>query len=260
MTLQGKVAIVTGAGRGLGRSTAATLARAGASLLILSRTAAELKKTAEHCRAFGAEVLVETADVSRAEEIERAVARAVTDLGRVDILVNNAAIIGPVKPLAEVSEAEWRQTLAIDLDGPVHFARAVLPHMLRERRGKIINVTSGLGEMVMPRLGPYSVAKAGLIHFTRILAAELQGFNIQVNGLDPGVMDTRMQEEIRAQGEEGLGAAGYRQFALLKEQGILKLPERVAELAAFLASEASDGITGENGTASDYVRLGYHEA
>lgn len=257
MNLKGKSAIITGAGRGLGRASALVLARSGVSLLILSRTARELEKTAENCRAFGVRVLVETGDVAQTETIDRSVARALAELGGIDILINNAAVIGPAGPLAGLSEAHWRRTMAVNLDAPVRFARCVVPHMRGKRQGKIINVTSGLGELVMPNLGAYSVSKAGLNHATRILAVELKEFNIQVNGLDPGVMDTSMQREIRAMGPERLGEGVYRQFVALHERGRLQPAEQAAELALFLASERSDKISGEIGSASDFAPLGF---
>jgi NAD(P)-dependent dehydrogenase (short-subunit alcohol dehydrogenase family) len=145
----------------------------------------------------------------------------------------------------------------INLKGYFLFSKAVIPHMMGQEKGKIINVTSGLGVMAMPLFGGYSIAKAGVIHLTRILAEELRDFNIQVNGLDPGVMDTKMQEELRNLGPEVLGNDIYAEFSGYKEKGILKPPERVAQLAVFLASEASDSITGENGTASHYKGIGY---
>jgi len=257
MSLKGQRAIVTGAGRGLGRASALALARSGVSLLIVSRTAREVEETAADCKAFGVEVITEAADVANATEIDRIIARAFTQLGGVDILLNNAAVIGPAGPLAGLSEAAWRQSMAVNLDAPVRFVRGVVPQMKERRQGKIINITSGLGELVMPNLGAYSVAKAGLNHFTRILAVELRDFNIQVNGLDPGVMDTSMQEEIRAMGPERLGENVYRQFVALHERGRLQPAERAAELVLFLASAQADGITGEIGTASDFAPRGF---
>lgn len=119
----------------------------------------------------------------------------------------------------------------------------------------IINVTSGLGEMVMPLFGAYSITKAGLIHLTKIMAEELKEYNIRVNGLDPGVMDTRMQEYLRGLGPEILGEKAYRDFLAMKQMGRLKPPEKAARLALFLASEESDSINGEIGTETFYKKL-----
>jgi 3-oxoacyl-[acyl-carrier protein] reductase len=171
--------------------------------------------------------------------------------------MNNAAVIGPIRPLYAIDEGDWDSCMEINLKGYFLFSKAVIPHMINWGSGKIINVTSGLGVMAMPLFGVYSIAKAGVIHLTKILAEELRGYNIQVNGLDPGVMDTRMQEELRNLGPEVLGDETYAEFSGFKERGILKPPDRVARLAVFLASEESDSVTGENGTENHYMRFGY---
>jgi NAD(P)-dependent dehydrogenase (short-subunit alcohol dehydrogenase family) len=171
--------------------------------------------------------------------------------------MNNAAVLGPVKPLGEVRESEWNRVFGVNLKGPLLLSKAVIPHMAQQRKGKIINVTSGLGEMTLPFFGPYSMTKAALIHLTRILAGELRTGNIQVNGLDPGVMDTRMQEDARQMGPEILGDETYHRFTEMKKRGLLTSPERVAALAVFLASSEANHITGENGTEADFMKFGY---
>jgi len=257
MRLRGKVAIITGAGKGLGRASAVEMAREGAYLVILSRTSPEIEETSRMIEEVGGEVLPLKADISRTTDVEQAVDKAHSRFGKVDILMNNAAVIGPVRPLYEVDEKDWDMCMDINVKGYYLFSKAVIPHMIRQKRGKIINLTSGLGVMAMPLFGGYSIAKAGVIHLTKILAEELKPHNIQVNGLDPGVMDTKMQEDLRNLGPEVLGDAIYAEFSGYKEKGILKPPERVAKLAAFLASEESNSITGENGTETHYKRLGY---
>lgn len=257
MKLKGKVAIITGASRGLGRASAVEMAREGAYLVILSRTAPDIEVTSRMVEELGGEVLSLEGDISRSKDVKEAVDKAQSRFGKIDILMNNAAVIGPVKPLYEVDEQDWDICMDINLKGSFLFSKAVMPHMIRRKRGKIINVTSGLGIIAMPLFGGYSIAKAGIIHLTRILAEELKPHNIQVNGLDPGVMDTKMQEDLRNLGPEVLGDAIYAEFSGYKEKGILKPPERVAKLAVFLASEESNSITGENGTESHYKRFGY---
>lgn len=259
MQLKGKVAIVTGAGRGLGRASSLEMAKEGASLVILSRTPSELRETAKTIRTSGADVISVKADVSTPRDIERVVNRAIKNFGKIDILMNNAAIIGPVSPLFMIDQEEWDEVMDINLRGPYLLAKAVIPYMIKQSSGKIINVTSGLGEIVMPPFAAYSVTKAGLIHLTKIMAEELEYHNIQVNGLDPGVMDTKMQEEIRNLGPEILGEEIYYEFLSMKKRGILKPPEKAARLAIFLASGESDSITGENGTGKSYKRFGYKE-
>jgi 3-oxoacyl-[acyl-carrier protein] reductase len=259
MRLKGKVAIITGAGRGLGRASSLEMAKEGASLVILSRTPSELREAAKTIRTSGADVISVKADVANPGDIEKVVDRTIKHFGKIDILINNAAIIGPVNPFFMIDHKEWDETMDINLRGPYLFARAVIPYMIKQSKGKIIHVTSGLGEIVMPPFAAYSVAKAGLIHLTKIMAEELECYNIQVNGLDPGVMDTRMQEEIRNLGPEILGEEIYHEFLSLKENGILEPPEKAARLAVFLASDKSDSVTGENGTGKYYKRFGYKE-
>lgn len=255
MKLEGKVAVITGSGRGLGRASAIALAREGASVLILSRTSSEIKETEETITYSGGTAVSLKADVSNPEDVGKAVDKAVSTFGGMDILMNNAAIIGPLKNLHDVGEEEWAEVVGINLTGAYMFSRAAVPHMMRRGGGKIINVTSGLGTMVYPKFGAYSVTKAGLIHLTGIMAAELAEHNIQVNGLDPGVMDTRMQDDIRSLGPEVLGREVYNEFMELKENGLLTPPDEVARLAVFLSS--ADNVTGENGTSDYYESLGY---
>lgn len=254
MRLEGKTAVITGGGRGLGRASAIAMAREGAFVVILSRTGAELRETK---KAIGGNAISIKADVSRPGDIGRVVERALSASSRIDILMNNAAVIGPVKPLHMVEKAEWDEVFGINLRGLYLFSQAVIPHMIKGGAGKIINVTSGLGEMVMSPFGAYSVTKGGVNHLTRIMAGELKGHNIQVNCLDPGVMDTRMQEEIRDLGPGVLGREIYREFMDLKEQGYLDPTDRAAELAVFLASGESDSITGMIGTGEQYLQFGY---
>jgi 3-oxoacyl-[acyl-carrier protein] reductase len=253
MRLEGKTAIITGAGRGLGRAAAIEMAKEGASVAILSRTPSELDETA---KLISGEVVYFKADVSNPDDIKNVVDKTISIFGRIDILMNNASVVGPVKPVFEVEEKEWDEVFRINLIGVHLFSKEVIPHMIRQNSGKIINVTSGLGEMVMPLFGVYSITKAGVIQLTKTMAEELKAYNIQVNGLDPGVMDTDMQEEIRKLGPEVLGEI-YDEFLVLKEKGHLRPPEEVARLAVFLASEESDSITGENGTETHYMRFGY---
>ena len=260
MRLKGKVAIITGAGRGLGKASSLKMAKEGASLVILSRTPAELRETARAIGALGADVISVKADVSNPKDIEKVVDKTIEHFGKIDILMNNAAIIGPVSPLFMIDQKEWDETMNINLRGPYLFSKAVIPYMIKQNRGKIINVTSGLGEIVMPPFTAYSVTKAGLIHLTKIMAEELEYHKIQVNGLDPGVMDTKMQEEIRNLGPEILGDEIHHEFVSLKERAVLRTPEKAARLAVFLASKESESVTGENGTGKYYKRFGYKES
>ncbi len=257
MILKGKIALITGAGRGLGRATAVALAKEGASVAILSRTKSELAETAELVEKEGGKALVLPVDISDEKTVREAVEKTVSELGAIHILINCAAVVGPVAPLHEVDPDDWDRTLSINLNGVRQICQEAIPHMINAGGGRIINITSGLAQIPMPLFGAYSVSKAGVNHMTRIMAEELSIFNIQVNCLDPGVMDTSMQKEIRDLGPEVLGKALHDQFVSFKEGGHLKSPEEVASLAVFLASDHAIGITGEIGGAAEFKDYGY---
>lgn len=220
MELQGKVALITGASRGIGRAVAEAYAAAGAALALCARAAGELEEAAAALRRSGTTVVAAPADVSDAAQVERFVGEALRTLGRVDVLVNNAGIPGPHIPVTEVAPADWAAVLAVNLTGPFLCARAVIPAMRRQGGGSIINVSSWLGRNAMEGWGPYGVAKWGLEGLTRYLALELTRDRIRVNSVSPGMVATRMTN-----------FAG-------------EAPERVTSLFLYLASDASRHVTG----------------
>lgn len=219
--LSGKVAIVTGGARGLGEAVARAYAQAGAHLVICSRTRPEVETTAEMLQASGAHITGLVADVSNPESVDLLVRRTVEAYGRVDILVNNAGILTSKRPLREVTVKEWDQTMAVNLRGPFLCVQAVLPAMVRQKGGSIINVSSGLGRSSVPGYGVYGVSKWGLEGFTRYLADEVGKHGIRVNSVSPGMLATKMTN-----------------FAGSK-------PESVVQLFVYLASDASKQVTGQ---------------
>jgi 3-oxoacyl-[acyl-carrier protein] reductase len=231
MKLQGKSAIITGAGRGLGR--------------------------ADQIERWGGVSHIFHGDVSREDDVSRMVDETIKLYSTIDILVNNAAIIGPARFLEDTDFGTWNETISVNLNGPFYCARSVIPAMIGKGSGKVINISSGLGQMPFPRFCAYGVSKAGIIQLTRSLAEELKEQNIQVNAIDPGVMDTGMQDEIRKLSPSVLGDALHKNFHEYKESGSLKDPAEVATLAVFLASSSSDLLSGCTGTLKDYVRLGW---
>ncbi|HSR11917.1 MAG TPA: SDR family NAD(P)-dependent oxidoreductase [Thermodesulfobacteriota bacterium] len=240
MRFKDKVVVVTGGGRGLGRAVALAFGKEGASVVVAARTAGEIEHVVEELRALKRQALAVAADVGREDEVNRLVKSAADTFGPVDILVNNAGARGPIAPTRDITLAEWENTLRINLTSAFLCSRAVLPPMMSRKQGKIINVATTLTPR--PNLTPYMVAKAALIHFTKQLSREMKDYNIQVNAIHPGVMDTRMQEEIRKAGSQAIGTD---MFERLKEEGILHPPSEPARLVLFLASAAADGITGE---------------
>ena len=260
MKLEDKSILITGGGRGLGRSIAVAAAREGASVTILSRTVEELKAVEDQIHNEGGDCYSIVADVSDPHAVHHAVEQAIQHYKTIDVLVNNAAVIGPVRFMEDTDIDAWEKTLGINLNGAFFFCREVAPIMLDKGGGKIISVSSGLGQMHFPRFSAYSVSKAGIIQLTRSLSSELKDGNIQVNAVDPGVMDTAMQDEIRAQGPSALGEGVYQNFLAYKEQGNLRDPEEIAHLVVYLASEKSNHLSGHYGGIGDYAELGYKPA
>jgi NAD(P)-dependent dehydrogenase (short-subunit alcohol dehydrogenase family) len=228
MELTGAVAIVTGAGRGIGRATALALARRGVVVAVAARTQSEVESVAGEVEAAGSTALPVVADVSQEDEVAGMVDRTLQTYGRIDILVNNAGTALPDRPVVDTSPADWERVLRVNLTGPFLCARAVLPLMMRQHSGKIVNVASIGGRVGFAGIAAYGAAKAGLLHFTASLAAEVKRFGIDVNAVCPSGTDTRMlQETGRAKGRTNLIR-----------------PEEIANVIVFLVSPESSAITG----------------
>jgi NAD(P)-dependent dehydrogenase (short-subunit alcohol dehydrogenase family) len=193
--LQGQVAIVSGASRGLGLAVCEWLAQAGAAVVMVAR--GEEKVVAE-ARRIGGRAWGVAADVSDLEQVEQVVEVALEKFGRIDLLVNNAGVIWPIDEVAEADPEEWAYNIHVNLVGPFYLAHSVLPTMIEQRYGRIVNVSSGLSSAVYAGLSAYSAAKAGLDQLTRILAAEVKDAGITVNALYPGIVDTDMQSDLRS--------------------------------------------------------------
>jgi len=232
MLLQNKVALITGAGRGIGRAIALAFAAEGADLVLCARTGAQVQAVGEEVRGRGRRCLARAADVARAEDVERVVAEAVREFGRIDILVNNAGISRD-KPFVDTSLDDWQETLAVNLYGVVHCLRAVLPGMLSRGSGSIINIASGAGQRGLPGNSAYSAAKAAVIALSRALADEVAPQGIRVNVISPGPIKTEM-----------LAASPLQSF-LLKGNVRMLPPDDVAGAALFLASDLSGGMSGQ---------------
>lgn len=242
MALEGKVAIVTGAGRGLGRAIAVALAKEGARLVIMSRSMKELKATAAETRLGEGRIVKIRGDVTREGDIRRMVTAAASKFGRIDVLVNNAGTIGPIGPAGKVPVKEWARTVEVNLTGAFLCTRLVLPHMIREGGGKVINI-SGSGEGPLANFSAYASSKSALNRLTETLAEEFKPYKIDVNAVAPGGISTRMTREIFEAGKSaGLSEHG-RAGKVLRSKGVpLELP---ASLVVFLASSGSDGLTGK---------------
>lgn len=241
MRLRGKVALITGAGRGIGRAIALAFAREGAHLMLAARTFPEVETTAAEGRALGQRALAVKADVSRREEVEALVASTLSQLGRIDIVVNNAAVQPPIGPLWENAPEEWLSTILINLGGVFFTCRAVIPVMIAQGGGKIINLSGGGATSPRPYFTAYAVSKAAVVRLTETLAREVERYNIQVNAIAPGTVYTRMTEEVLVAGGVAGGEALAQARRIQKER---PSPQAAAELAVFLASPESNGLTG----------------
>jgi NAD(P)-dependent dehydrogenase (short-subunit alcohol dehydrogenase family) len=242
MKLEGKSAIVTGGGRGIGRVIALGLAKEGADVLVFSRTFTEAETTAAEIRMLGRRGIALRADVRSPDDISEVARRAINEFGQIDILVNNAGIQGPIGLLAYNDVNAWIQTIHTYLVGTFLSCRAVLPHMMARRQGKIINLSGGGAATSRPRFSAYAASKAGVVRLTEVLADEVMEFNIQVNAIAPGIANTRMIDEVLAAGEDA-GTQALAEARGCKETGGTPL-QKAADLVVFLSSSDSDGLTG----------------
>ncbi len=243
--LANQIAIVTGGGRGLGRATALLLAREGAHVAVLARTEAEVKAAADEIRALGVQSLPIVADVAYWPQVRKAVDAVLDQWGRVDILINNAGIIDPISPSYRSDPELWSYNIDVNLKGPFYMIRAVLPHMLTERRGVIVNVGSGAAHNVITSWSAYCAAKAGIHHLTRVVAAEIVESGVRINTVRPGVVDTEMQRRIRNAREEDFGRTNLLRFRRLKEEGLLMPPEYPARLIVWLCTAEAADVHGQ---------------
>jgi NAD(P)-dependent dehydrogenase (short-subunit alcohol dehydrogenase family) len=196
--LDGRVALVTGGGRGLGAAAALALAEAGADVAVLGRNSETLDAVGQAIGELGRHSVSVVADTASWEQVRAAIAEVEQALGPIAILVNNAGAVTAIGRLAEVDPAAWTHDLAVNLNGPFHCARAVIAGMTQRGWGRVLNVTSGAATQPMRGAAAYSVAKAGLNYFTRILATELEATGVTAIAVNPGMLDTDMQAELRA--------------------------------------------------------------
>jgi 3-oxoacyl-[acyl-carrier protein] reductase len=237
MDLSGKVAIVTGGGRGIGREIALKLAEVGADVVINDvGDGVPAEKVVEDIKTMGRNSLAVMADVSSSEEIGALVNTVIATYGRVDILVNNAGIARD-QLAVRMSDDEWDSVLNVNLKGVFVCTRAVLRQMIKQRSGRIINIASIVGIIGNPGQVNYSAAKAGIIGLTRTIAKEVGSRQITVNAIAPGFIDTEMTQKLADDWREGL----KKQIPL----GYIGSPRDVAETVAFLASNEARYITGQ---------------
>jgi len=234
----GKVAIVTGAGRGMGKATALTLARQGAAVVVNDLRSELVQAVVQEIDACGGKAMAYVADVSDAAQVQAMVAATVQRLGSVDILVNNAGILRTTSPLEQISVEEWDQVMAVNVRGVFLCTQAVLPLMKAQRRGKIVNVSSSAGRSTSTFGGAhYTTSKAAILGLTRHTAREAAPFGINVNAVAPGSMDTEMVRDLATPEhiEQEQQKIPLRRLGTAQDE---------ADLVAFLCSEEASYIAG----------------
>lgn len=239
-SLEGKVALVTGGSRGIGRATAIGLARAGADIVVVSRTLPDLEKVADEVRSLGRKSLAVAAHIGRMEQINSLVEKVVVEFSKIDILVNNAGT-NPVRaPALDLEERAWDAVMNLNLKGLFFLSQAVARVMKEHGGGKVINVASVNSFKPEVSLGAYAISKAGVMMATKVMAQEWAQYNIRVNAIAPGHVHTRL-------GDSRFVASPEYKEELVKRTplGRVAEPEEMVDAIIYLASDASSFVTGQ---------------
>ena len=242
MELTNRRVIITGAGQGIGRAIAIAMGRSGARLYLWGRTESNLLETQKYVRSVGAEVEVTTIDVSVASEVKRAWDLVARRWGGIDVLVNNAGVQGPMGYMHEIDFEDWWKTIEINLRSTFLCSQSVLPDMIMQNRGKIINLSGGGAVTPRPFFSAYSASKAAIVRLTETLAAEVKHNGIDVNAIAPGAVNTQMLDQRLAAGSS-IGEVEREAATDLVQDGGIDIAKPAA-LAVFLASDKSNGLSG----------------
>ena len=253
MRLDGQVAVITGAGRGIGKAIALAYAREGARVALAARSEPDLEEAATAVAELGAEAIAVRADVTSEMATVRLARRVVERFGRIDVLVNNAGTSGPVGPLQDNDISEWVDTINVNLTGTFLVCRAVVPVMIEQGGGKIINLSGAGVANAWSNMSAYCSSKAAVVRLTEVLAQELEGKGITVNALGPGSVHTDMWEKMTEQAAEA-GAEFIHELGQRVLSGGGASIDDCAELAVWLASDESGGLSGRiiSATADDF--------
>ena len=236
--LEGKVALITGGSRGIGKAIAMAYAREGAKVFICARKAANLKKAAAEIRSDGGEVGWCAADISKVGEVKRIVREVRRVYGAIHVLVNNASILGPREPIVRYPLSSWEEVVKVNLTALFLVTREVLKIMIPQKEGSIINLSSGVGRVGKARWGAYAASKFGVEGFTQVLADEVKEWNIRVNAVNPG--GTRTEMRAQAYPDE--------------DPLTLPVPEDITGVFLYLASAESREVTGKTFDARDWLK------
>jgi len=241
--------VVTGGGRGIGRAIALALAREGADVVVAARTREQIDRVAEEIRALGRRGIAVVCDVSDEEAVRAMMDAAVRSLGKVDILVNNVGIRGPILNVAEMDLRGWNETLAANLTGTMLCSREALKYMIPRKTGVIISISSDFGRRGIATRSAYVCSKWGQIALTQCLAREVAEYNIRVNCVCPGTVEGERIRNLVEIESKRLGVSPEEYYRSLESEAVMKrlvMPEEVAAAVVFLASDEASAITGQS--------------
>jgi NAD(P)-dependent dehydrogenase (short-subunit alcohol dehydrogenase family) len=242
--LQGQVAIITGGGRGIGKAAAEQLAALGATVVVVARSQEQVEQVASALRKQGNSAIGIAADVSKPQEVDRIITSTLAQAGRVDIIVNNAAVIWPVEEVSKSDVEAWAYAIQVNLLGSFYFVRYALPVMLKQHYGRIVNVSSGAAINPIVGASAYSTSKAGMDMLTRATAQELLDSGVTINSFHPGMVDTGMQVDLRSVDTTD-SRFSLARFHDAYEQGQLRSPQDVARAITWLAGPWSSKQNGQ---------------
>jgi NAD(P)-dependent dehydrogenase (short-subunit alcohol dehydrogenase family) len=244
MDFKGKVALVTGAANGIGRATALGFGQFGARVVLVDRDGDGAKAVAGVIKQKGGEAIAVAADVTKSADVAAYVKAALDAYGRIDCFHNNAGIEGSVKPVHEYDEAVYDQLMGVNVKGVFLGLKYVIPTMIKQKAGTIVNTASIAGLVGSPNLSPYVASKHAVIGFTKAVSGEVAGHGIRVNAVCPGPVETRMIQSITEMVSPGDAAGAARRYKAAIPMGRFATPEEIANMVHFLCSELSSGITG----------------
>ncbi len=244
MKMQGKIALVTGGGSGIGRAACLEFARAGATVMAVDINLAAANETVAAIQALGGQAQSVQADVSKAADVQAYVEGTVNAFGRIDAFFNNAGIEGVIAPLAEYPEEVWDRVISINLKGCFLGLRHVLPVMIAQQKGTIINTASVAGTVGAPNMGAYSASKHAILGLTRTAAGEVGRQGVRVNAICPGPINTRMIRSLEQMSNPSEPSAVMQANTRRNPMGRYGEPEEVARIVVFLASDESNYVNG----------------